>query len=341
MTKSRPSVASFLSTSSRAKQTQQELTEAQEQIACLEQELLSERQHLQSQIEGQKISHATVPIAQILRRPYRSRREKDPQAFDDLVHSIKTYGFRGAIWLQRLPNDQLRLVAGETRLDAALAVGLTDIAADIAEVDDITAVKLSRVENARRRNLNALDDTEELIYLLTLTLKKSREETKKLLYRYKNATEGNSSVSSQVKEAIESLFKEVAPELEITTFVSSRLPLLDLPVNVVEAYSKGLLEYTKALELGRVEDEVLREQLLQETIEQGLSLSALKARIRPTASSRTIIDKMDKLKEQVEGISQKTVRKLSSSQRSQLRQKLTSLEILLKQKLTELETLED
>lgn len=341
MTKSRPSVASFLSTSSRAKQTQQELAEAQEQITRLEQELTLERQHLHSQIAEQKLSYATISIAQILRRPYKSRREKDPQAFKELVHSIKTYGFRGSIWLQRLPNEQLRLVAGETRLDAAIAAGLTEIAADIAEVDDVTAVKLSRVENARRRNLNALDDTEELIYLLTLTLNKSREETKKLLYRYKNAVEGNSSINSQTKEVIELLFKEVAPELEISTFVSSRLPLLDLPVDVIEAYNKGLLEYTKALELGRIENSVLREQLLQETIEQGLSLSALKARIRPTTSARTIIDKMDKLQGQVESISQKTVNKLSFTQRSELKQKLTNLEVLLKQKLAELESLED
>lgn len=341
MTKSRPSVASFLSTSSRAKQTQQELAEAQEQISRLEQELTLERQHLHSQIEERKVSYAIVPIAQILRRPYKSRREKDPQAFNDLVHSIKTYGFRGSIWLQRLPSKQLRLVAGETRLDAAIAAGLTEIAADIAEVDDITAVKLSRVENVRRRNLNALDDTEELIYLLTLTLNKSREETKKLLYRYKNAGEGNSSINSQTKELIESLFKEVAPELEITTFVSSRLPLLDLPVNVIEAYNKGLLEYTKATELGRIEDVILREQLLQETIEQGLSLSALKARIRPIASTRTIIDKMDKLQGQVEGISQKSVSKLSFEQRNDLRQRLTSLETVLKEKLLELDNLED
>ena len=123
--------------------------------------------------------------------------------------------------------------------------------------------------------------------------------------------------------------------------MSSRLPLLDLPANVIEAYNKGLLEYTKALELGRIGDSVLREQLLQETIEQGLSLSALKARIRPTVSTRTIIDKMDKLQGQVEGITKKTVSKLSLTQRNELKQKLTNLEVLLKQKLVELESLED
>ena len=60
------------------------------------------------------------------------------------MHSIQTYGFRGAIWLQKLPDDTVRLIAGETRLDAAIAAGLTEITADIVTTDDLTAVKLSR-----------------------------------------------------------------------------------------------------------------------------------------------------------------------------------------------------
>jgi ParB family transcriptional regulator, chromosome partitioning protein len=52
------------------------------------------------------------------------------------VHSIQTYGFRGAIWLQKLPGESVRLIAGETRLDAAIAAGLTEITADIITTDD-------------------------------------------------------------------------------------------------------------------------------------------------------------------------------------------------------------
>jgi ParB family chromosome partitioning protein len=338
--KSRPSVSSFLSTSSKARQTQQELAEAQERIAALEQELAAERQRLESQVQGQKVSQATVPINQILRRPYQSRREKDPQVFDELVHSIKTYGFRGSIWVQSLPENRLRLIAGETRLDAAIAAGLTEIPVDIVETDDVTAVKLSRVENARRRNMNALDDTEELLYLLTLTLSKSRTETKKLLYQYKNASEGNSSIDPQIRETIEILFEEVAPELEVMTFVSSRLPLLELPTDVLQVYNTGQLAYTKAIELGRVEDERLRQALLQETIEQGLSLSALKARIRPT-SPRTALDRMNKLRQPIEAMNQKSISKLSLEQRKQLKQTIEELSTLLEQKLKDLENLEN
>jgi len=58
--KSRPSVSSFLSTSSKALHTQQELAEAQERIAKLEEELVAERQRIQSQIDGSRISQATV-----------------------------------------------------------------------------------------------------------------------------------------------------------------------------------------------------------------------------------------------------------------------------------------
>lgn len=340
MPTSRPSVSSFFSTSSKAQQTQQNLVEAHERIAQLEQELAAERQQIASQVGCAQISHATVPIEQIERRSYKSRREKDPQAFDELIHSITTYGFRGAIWLQRLPDGQLRLVAGETRLDAAIAAGLTEIPADIAEVDDITAVKLSRVENVRRRNLNALDDTEELLYLLTLVLQQSREQVKKLLYRYKNTAQGNSSIEPQIRNTIEALFAEVAPELEIATFVSSRLPLLDLPADVLEAYNAGQLEYTKAIVLGRIEDETKRRELLQETIEQGLSLSAIKQRIRP-ASPRTAVDKIEKLQGQIQGIDRKSLRQLSGEQRHQLQQTLTELEALVQQKLQELYSYQD
>lgn len=338
--KTRPSAASFLSSSAKAHQTQQELAEAQARIAALELDLAAERQQLQAKIGEQRVSQATVPINQILRRPYQSRREKDAQAFNELVLGIQNYGFRGAIWVQRLPNNRLRLIAGETRLDAAVAAGLTEIPADVVDADDITAVKLSRVENARRRSLNALDDTEELLYLLTLALKKNREETKKLLYRYKNSLEGSSAIDPIVGKTIKSIFEEVAPELEVITFVSSRLPLLELPADVLEVYCTGQLAYTKAIELGRVENDSLRRSLLTETIEQGLSLSALKARIRP-ANPRTAVDKVRRLGEQIEGINPKSIRKLSAAQRSQLKQTIVEIETILQQKLKELDSFGD
>ncbi len=336
MAAARPSVSSLFSTSSKAKQTQEDLVEAQEKISQLEQALIIERDRLKSTVDPSAISQASVPIDQILRRPYRSRRERDPKAFEELIHSIQTYGFRGAIWVQKLPNGDLRLIAGETRLDAAIAAGFTHITADIVTTDDVTAVKLSRIENVRRRDLNALDDTEELLYLLTLALELDRETIIKSLYRLKNALEGKSSIDPQVQMRIEQIFEEVAPDLGITTFVTSRLPLLVLPTDVLEAYNSGKLQYTKAIELGRVESAELRQALLQETIEQNLSLSALKAKIR-TPSSKSVVDRISKLRTQFEGVSEKAIRALSTEQREQLREEVVQLEALLKRKKKEID----
>jgi ParB family transcriptional regulator, chromosome partitioning protein len=335
--KNRPSVSSFLSTSAKAHDTEQNLLEAQERITYLEGELDNARQSLEQKVGLDKLSHALVPIADITRRPYKSRREKDPQKYAELLHSIKTYGFKGSIWLQRLSDGTLRLIAGETRLDAAIEAGYTVISADIADVDDITAVKLSRVENARRKDLNALDDTEELLYLLMLTLNQDRTETIECLYRYKNAAEGKSSISDHDRAAIEAVFTEVAPDISLTTFITSRLPLLKLPADVLEAYNGGQLEYTKAMVLGRIQDDLLREELIGEVLEQGLSLSALKAKVAPT-SGRTVIDRVNKLGQQIDGLNPKSIAELNDEQRDRLKESLIGLKASLLKKIKELET---
>lgn len=335
-TKPRPNVSSFLSTSAKALDTQQSLLEAQERIIALERELDNARQSLEKRVGLDKISHALVPIEEIARRPYQSRREKDPQKFAELLHSIKTYGFKGSIWLQRQPDGTLRLIAGETRLDAALEAGYTAISSDIADVDDITAVKLSRVENARRKDLNALDDTEELLYLLTLTLKKERAETIECLYRYKNASEGKSSIADRDRETIESVFSEVAPDISLSTFITSRLPLLKLPENILRAYNAGQLEYTKAMALSRVEDELQRQDLLEEVVDRGLSLSALKAKIAPT-SGRTVIDKVNKIERQIDNLNPQSMAELSVEQRDRLKESLLGLKVSLQKKLKQLD----
>jgi ParB family transcriptional regulator, chromosome partitioning protein len=332
--KTRSSVEPVMSPST--DETEKTLLEAQEKINTLEEELANVQGKLREQIGQQQISQALVPIAEILRRPYKSRREKDPQKFTELVHSIQTYGFRGSIWLQKQFTGETRLIAGETRLDAAIAAGYTEIPADIVEVDDITAAKLSRVENARRKDLNALDDTEELLYLLMLTLKKERSETIECLYRYKNASEGKSTIENEEKTAIETVFVEVAPDISPFTFIASRLPLLKLPEDVLTAYNASQLEYTKAMVLGRIQDDVLRQKLLNEVIQAGLSLAALKAKIKPM-SGRTVIDRVVKVHQQINGLDTKSMAKLSVDQRTQLKDSLLELKTSLQKKLKELD----
>lgn len=333
----RPSATSFLSTSSKARETQQSLKDAQEKIAELESQLNESRKRISDLVGAEKISQAVVPISTIQRRLYTSRRERDQEFFDSLVNSIKNYGFRGSIWVQKLPKDELRLIAGETRLDAAIAAGLNEIPVDVADIDDITAVKLSRVENSRRRRLNALDETEELLHLLSLILELNREKTIKLLYRYKNSLEGSSKIDPKLKEVIDSTFAEAAPELSVKTFVSSRLPLLDLPDDVIQAYEKNQIEYTKAILIARVTDTTQRRKILEQTIQEGLSLSALKILIKNTVNkSKGYKTEIRKIEKQYSSILKINVKKLNKSDKNELKQTLLNLQSIVEEKLSEL-----
>lgn len=327
----------ILSNSNQAFQTKKELEAAQARIQELEHELASKQQHLLDQVPAELRTQEFVPIFNLKRREYRSRKERDPQIFEALVESIKTHGFRGSIWVQKLRDGSLRIIAGETRTDAALVAGLSEIRADIVEVDDLIAAKLCRAENSRRKNLNELDDTEEMIYLLSLELQRSREDVISLLYQYKNSTEGKSTLADDLKAEIEAVFRENAPDLAILTFITKRLRLLNLPPDVLEAYHAGKLAYTKAIELAKVPAEK-RQEILAQAIEKNLSLSEIKALVKengkdvpPSKTSAQVA----KLETQVRKIDPKMVR--STEEKENLRNALLALEALIQQKRQELE----
>lgn len=325
----------ILSNSSQALQTRKELEAAQARIEELEQELAN-RQNVLAQVPAELRTQDTVLITSLKRREYKSRKERDPQTFKDLVNSIKTHGFRGSIWVQKLPDGSLKIIAGETRTDAALEAGLSEIRADIIEVDDLTAAKLCRAENARRKNLNELDDTEEMIHLLSLELQKKREEVISLLYQYKNSIEGKASLEGNTKTSIERVFQENAPNIAILTFITKRMRLLNLPADVLEAYHSGKLAYTKAIELAKITDEDKRRDILRQAIQEDLSLSEIKALAKTKESgSQSHRTYLAKVKTQIEKIDPQKAQ--TAKEKAELRSSLLALEAVIQQKRQELD----
>jgi ParB family chromosome partitioning protein len=216
-------------------------------------------------------------------------------------------------------------------MQAAVLAGLEEIPIDAIECDDATAVKLSHIENSRRRSLNALDEAEEIMYLLCLTLEKDRDEVKRLLYQFKNAAEGNASIDPQVQATVIAVFEEVASEISVSAFAASRLPLLELPLDVMEAYRSNRINLSAAILLGRVDDEDLRGQLIEE-VANGLSVIQLKSRLRPK-EARSVSGGLDKLRAQVEKI---VPEKLSEGEKEEVRDRLLALQGVLKKKLKEI-----
>jgi ParB family transcriptional regulator, chromosome partitioning protein len=145
-------------------------------------------------------------------------------------------------------------------------------------------LQLSLVENLIREDLNPIEETEGILQLLSLRLNQDTDNVVSLLYRMQNEAKGKVTqnvLGSEDSEAIEAVFDALGM-ISWESFVSSRLPLLKLPEDVLDALRKGEIEYTKATAIARVKDLAQRTALLEETIADSLSLTQINERIKAT-----------------------------------------------------------
>jgi ParB family chromosome partitioning protein len=80
-------------------------------------------------------------------------------------------------------------------------------------------------------------------------------------------------------QTLQAVFEELG-SITWESFVSNRLPLLNLPEDILNALQTGKIAYTKATALARVKDDEARQSLLEEAIKQDLSLSQIRERLK-------------------------------------------------------------
>lgn len=284
MAKNRYAATDYFSSSAATAQIEEELTSAQAKIASLEsanQELLGKIEQLAGVTPTAiTTSKMTLPVDAIQRDPEQIRRWFDPEKQSSLARAIQEAGFRGTIWVRQLPTGDYCLIAGERRLRAAIEAGLHEIPVDVLDVDENVAFTLSLFENLQREDLNKLEETEGILRLLSRRLDQSPEETTSLLYRMKNFHEGKLGNEPAPEFGIvESVF-ETLGRISWLSFVTTRLPLLNMPPEILEELRRGTIEYTKATVVSRVKDAKVRKKLLKETISNTLSLAEVKQRAK-------------------------------------------------------------
>jgi ParB family chromosome partitioning protein len=71
------------------------------------------------------------------------------------------------------------------------------------------------------------------------------------------------------------------------SFVNNRLPLLNVPDDILESLRSGRIAYTKARTIARLKDEKEREAVLREAIAQDLSLTVIRSRVRALLSKQS------------------------------------------------------
>ena len=97
-----------------------------------------------------------LDIGVISPNPFQPRQDIAGTEFDELVASIRRHGVLQPI-VARPANGGYQIVAGERRLRAAQAAGLTTIPAVVREISDREALEVALVENLRREDLNPME----------------------------------------------------------------------------------------------------------------------------------------------------------------------------------------
>jgi len=252
---------------------------------------------LLGEVAPEAATQKAVAVTAIRLPPQQPRRYFDPDKLEQLVLSIKEHGILEPLLVRPRPGGEYELVAGERRYRAAQKLGLAEVPVVIRKLTDEEALALSLIENLHREDLNPVEETEGILQLLSLKLNVAVEETISLLYRMQNEAKGKVTqnvLGSQSGEEVKSLFDSLGL-MSWESFASSRLPLLKLPTEVLDALRRGEIEYTKATAIARVKDVSARRALLLAAIEEKLSLTQIAERIKATRPSGS----QDSLKERI------------------------------------------
>lgn len=252
---------------------------------------------LLGEVAPEAATQKAVAVTAIHLPPQQPRRYFDPDKLEQLVLSIKEHGILEPLLVRPRSGGEYELVAGERRYRAAQKLGLAEVPVVIRKLTDEEALALSLIENLHREDLNPVEETEGILQLLSLKLNVAVEETISLLYRMQNEAKGKVTqnvLGSQSGEEVKSLFDSLGL-MSWESFASSRLPLLKLPTEVLDALRRGEIEYTKATAIARLKDVSARRALLKAAIEEKLSLTQIAERIKATRPSGS----QDSLKERI------------------------------------------
>ena len=193
-------------------------------------------------------------VAGIKPNPFQPRTGFDEAALGELTDSIRTHGVLQPIVVRRALGGY-EVLAGERRLRASRAAGLTEIPAVVREATDEEMQTLALVENLQREDLNALEKARALKSMM-----------------------GNFGLTQD----------QVAARVgKARTTVANILRLLDLPAEIQRWVEEGRLSGAHARALLLVKGPERRITLGRLAVELGLSVREIERRAASSSDPST------------------------------------------------------
>lgn len=147
-----------------------------------------------------------IPIEKIFVSKDNPRQGFDEDGLRRLGESIKEHGQLQSV-IVRSRGSNYELVVGERRLRACVLVGLSEIEADVKNVDDVTATELRLIENTQREDLS---DAEKGDAVLSLWANYDKYET------IKDVAEAINAPYTTVDNVWVAASKKLSPKLRTT-----------------------------------------------------------------------------------------------------------------------------
>ena len=201
-------------------------------------------------VPGARFGH--IDITAIRPNAKQPRQVFEPEAFAELVHSIKELGVLQPIVVRPIPNEpgQYELIMGERRTRASKEAGLTKIPAIIRETADENMLRDALLENLHRSDLNPLEEA---------------------------------SAYQQLLEDFGITQEELANRIgRSRPKITNSIRLLKLPAEVQRKVAAGVLSAGHARALLAIEDETRQLELSNKVINEGLSVRSLEELVSMT-----------------------------------------------------------
>lgn len=194
-------------------------------------------------VPGARFGH--LDLASIRPNSKQPRSVFEPEAFAELVHSIKELGVLQPIVVRSIAEEpgKYELIMGERRLRASKEAGLTKIPAVIRETADENMLRDALLENLHRSDLNPLEEA---------------------------------SAYQQLLEDFGITQEELANRIgRSRPKITNSIRLLKLPAEVQRKVAAGVLSAGHARALLAIEDDVRQLELANKVINEGLSVRSL------------------------------------------------------------------
>jgi ParB family transcriptional regulator, chromosome partitioning protein len=264
-------------------------------IAAQEGETIAELKEEIESLKSKSGQSLLLPVSEIqpLQLPGNLKQPRlyfDPVKMERLKESIRKHGVLEPILVRPRKEGGYETISGERRWRSCCELGLKAIPGIVREMSDETALEAALIAHLLNEEITAIEQTESILSLISLHLDISVSEVKSGLYRINNSrirgSENSRIFTEEEITSINNILNEFG--MKLSSFVSNRLPMLNLAPEILEAVREGKLSPTNAVLLNRQKQD-LHSELIEQA--EGLTKQDVMALVKELEAEQPIEEK--------------------------------------------------